>query len=65
MIELRRIRRQANEPEAIHIVLTAGDKQRHVKFKRSRNPVMYDFITENAAIPTDTQPDSDPETASN
>ena len=65
MIEIRRIWRHEGEQDAVHLLLTADNAERHIKLKRSGNPAMYDFITEYAAaVPTDLRPDTDPETSS-
>lgn len=65
MIEVRRVWRHANEAETLHFILTAGDKRRHIKFQRSGNPAMYDFIVDNGPIPmVETRtPISKPETS--
>lgn len=62
MIEIRRIWTHAGENDAVHLLLTAGDDERHIKLKRAGNPAMYEFITAHAAVAADPQRDTDPAT---
>lgn len=71
MIQIRRIWRHAGEHDSIHLILSSDTAtgedvrpERHIKLKRSSNPAMYDFISENAStIPTDNRTDTDLETS--
>lgn len=63
IIEIRRIWRHRGETDAVHLMLIAGEHDRHIKLKRAGNRAMYDFIVEYGAIATDPQPDVDPDTA--
>ncbi|MDQ1629652.1 MAG: hypothetical protein QOI54_3396 [Actinomycetota bacterium] len=63
MIEIRRVWTHPGETDAVHLLLTADDHERHIKLKRAGNPAMYEFITAHAAVAADPQPDADPATA--
>jgi hypothetical protein len=63
MIETRRIWTHAGETDAVHLLLTAGEDERHIKLKRAGNRAMFEFISAHAAVAADPQPDADPATA--
>lgn len=51
--------RYPDEPDAIHLVLTAdGEAHRRIKVTRDGNPAMYHFFAEHAVVVTRPRPDS-------